>query len=112
MPVIAIDISTIPKETKAALARELTATASEVTGIPAEKFIVLIKELDRDNIGVGGVLLSELLPPPENGAGEYRCWRHPAVRPLASPGEITYRKRKAPCILKGTAPHYPSSKLP
>jgi|GEM_PF-265523 len=62
MPVITIDISTIPKETKATLARELTATASEVTGIPGEKFIVLIKELARENIGVGGILLSELVP--------------------------------------------------
>ena len=63
MPVITIDIGTIPKDTKAALARELTVKASEITGIPGDKFIVLINELERDNIGVGGTLLSELLPP-------------------------------------------------
>ncbi|HEX9080436.1 MAG TPA: 4-oxalocrotonate tautomerase DmpI [Desulfuromonadaceae bacterium] len=64
MPVITIDIGTITKEKKAALAKELTARASEITGIPGEKFIVLIRELERENIGVGGTLLSELLPPP------------------------------------------------
>ena len=63
MPVITIDISTISREKKAALAKELTVKASEITGIPGEKFIVLIKELERENIGVGGNLLSALLPP-------------------------------------------------
>jgi 4-oxalocrotonate tautomerase len=61
MPVITIDISTTSKETKAALVKELTATASEVTRIPEEKFIVLINEMERDNIGVGGKLLSEIM---------------------------------------------------
>jgi 4-oxalocrotonate tautomerase len=62
MPVITIDISKVPKETKAKLAKELTVKASEITGIPGDKFIVLINELERENIGVGGTLLSELLP--------------------------------------------------
>ncbi len=61
MPVITIDIGILDKEKKAALVRELTAKASEVTQIPAEKFIVLINEMERDNIGVGGKLLSEIL---------------------------------------------------
>jgi 4-oxalocrotonate tautomerase len=61
MPVITIDIGTLNKEKKAALVSKLTAMASEVTQIPAEKFIVLINEMERDNIGVGGKLLSEIL---------------------------------------------------
>jgi 4-oxalocrotonate tautomerase len=61
MPVITIDIGIMEKEKKAVLVRELTAKASEVTQIPAEKFIVLINEMERDNIGVGGKLLSEIL---------------------------------------------------
>jgi 4-oxalocrotonate tautomerase len=61
MPVITIDIGNLDKEKKANLVRELTAKASEVTQIPAEKFIVLINEMERDNIGVGGKLLSEIL---------------------------------------------------
>jgi 4-oxalocrotonate tautomerase len=61
MPVITIDISTISKEKKAALVKELTAKASEVTQIPEEKFVVLINEMERDNIGVGGRLLSDIM---------------------------------------------------
>jgi len=61
MPVITVDISTISKEKKAALVKELTAKASEVTQIPEEKFVVLINEMERDNIGVGGRLLSDIM---------------------------------------------------
>ncbi len=63
MPVITIDIGFIDKEKKEGLVRELTAAASEVTKLPAEKFIVLINEMERDNIGVGGQLLSDILKP-------------------------------------------------
>ncbi len=59
MPVISIEMSPITREKKARLAQALTREASEITGIPEEKFIVLIRELDRDNIGVGGQLLSD-----------------------------------------------------
>jgi len=59
MPVITIDLSAISKEKKAHLVQNLTREASDITGIPQEKFIVLINELERDNIGVGGQLLSE-----------------------------------------------------
>ncbi|HEU0264609.1 MAG TPA: 4-oxalocrotonate tautomerase DmpI [Geobacterales bacterium] len=61
MPVITIDIGMLDKQNKAELVRELTAKASEVTKIPADKFIVLINEMERDNIGVGGKLLSEIM---------------------------------------------------
>lgn len=61
MPVITVDISAMTIEKKAELVKELTAKASEVTRIPAEKFIVLINEMPRENIGVGGALLSELM---------------------------------------------------
>jgi 4-oxalocrotonate tautomerase len=62
MPVITIDLGTIEnKEQKALLVQALTEAASSVTQIPADKFIVLIKELERENIGVGGKLLSDIL---------------------------------------------------
>lgn len=61
MPVITLDMAALTKEKKAALVETLTRDASEITGIPREKFIVLINELDRDNIGVGGQLLSKIL---------------------------------------------------
>jgi 4-oxalocrotonate tautomerase len=61
MPVITIDISTMTTEKKAALVKELTIKASEVTQIPEEKFIVLINEMPRENIGIGGKLLSDIM---------------------------------------------------
>ena len=61
MPVITLDMAALTKEKKAQLVETLTRDASEITGIPKEKFIVLINELDRDNIGVGGQLLSKIL---------------------------------------------------
>ena len=61
MPVITIDISTMTTEKKAELVKELTVKASEVTKIPEDKFIVLINEMPRDNIGIGGRLLSEIM---------------------------------------------------
>ncbi len=59
MPVITIDMAAVSREKKAELVRTLTSKASEITGIAEEKFIVLINELERDNIGVGGGLLSD-----------------------------------------------------
>lgn len=61
MPVITIDISAMAPEKKAELVKELTLKASEVTKIPEEKFIVLINEMPRENIGIGGKLLSEIM---------------------------------------------------
>ena len=59
MPVITIDMGRLTREKKAELVRTLTRDASSITGIPEEKFIVLINEKERDNIGVGGQLLSD-----------------------------------------------------
>ncbi|GAM10908.1 putative tautomerase [Geobacter sp. OR-1] len=61
MPVITLDMAALTREKKAQLVQTLTRNASEITGIPPEKFIVLINELERDNIGVGGELLSDLM---------------------------------------------------
>ncbi len=61
MPVITLDTAALTREKKEQLVQSLTREASEITGIPREKFIVLINELDRDNIGVGGQLLSKIL---------------------------------------------------
>lgn len=62
MPIITVDLALMEsREKKDELVKALTETASSVTNIPADKFIVLINELGRDNIGVGGKLLSDLL---------------------------------------------------
>jgi 4-oxalocrotonate tautomerase len=62
MPIITLGISPQSSETKERLMARLTAAAAEVTGIPAEKFIVIIDENPKENIGVGGVPLSKMQP--------------------------------------------------
>lgn len=62
MPVFTIDIGIVEtRQKKVALVKALTAAASAATDIPAERFIVHINELERDNIGIGGTLLSDIL---------------------------------------------------
>ncbi len=62
MPVITLGISPQPADMKEPLIERLTAAAAEVTGIPAQKFIVIIDETPKENIGVGGVPLTRLKP--------------------------------------------------
>ena len=61
MPIISLELGPTTKEKKTQLIKTLTKDASDITGIPPEKFVVLIKELEYDNIGVGGQPLSELM---------------------------------------------------
>jgi 4-oxalocrotonate tautomerase len=62
MPVITIDLVVLEKrETKGELVAALTAAASSTTNIPPDKFIVLVNELGKDNIGIGGRLLSDAM---------------------------------------------------
>jgi 4-oxalocrotonate tautomerase len=62
MPVITIDLGIMEsREKKAELIKALTEAASTTTKIPAEKFIVFVNEFDRDNIGVGGRPLSDIM---------------------------------------------------
>lgn len=59
MPHIVFDGPELSREQKKELIKNFTATASKVTNIPREAFVVMIKENDLENIGVGGELLSE-----------------------------------------------------
>jgi len=59
MPVITLEAAKLNKEQKAQLVKEFTETASKVMNVPEQAFIVLVKENEIDNIGVGGQLLSE-----------------------------------------------------
>lgn len=59
MPVITLDCSSLTKEQKQKLVSELTAVASKITNIPEQAYVVYLNEHERDNIGVGGKLLSE-----------------------------------------------------
>jgi len=59
MPVITLEAGKLNKEQKSQLVKEFTETASKVMNVPEQAFIVLVKENEIDNIGVGGQLLSE-----------------------------------------------------
>lgn len=59
MPVITLEAGKLNKEQKIQLVKEFTATASKVMNVPEQAFVVILKENEQDNIGVGGQLLSE-----------------------------------------------------
>lgn len=59
MPVITLEAASLTREQKAALVKEFTESASQITGLPAQGFYVFLKENAPDNVGVGGELLSE-----------------------------------------------------
>lgn len=59
MPVITVEAAKLTKEQKAVLAKEMTETASRVMNLPPQAFYVFLKENDPENIGIGGLLLSE-----------------------------------------------------
>ena len=46
------------RDGKEILAKEFSESASRVTGLPVDMFYVLFNERKADNVGVGGVLLS------------------------------------------------------
>lgn len=59
MQVITVEAAKLTKEQKAVLAKEMTETASRVMNLPPQAFYVFLKENESDNVGVGGVLLSD-----------------------------------------------------
>ncbi len=61
MPFIQMEAGKLSKEQKEQLISGFTKVASKTLGIPEEKFIVLLKENDRDNWGTGGKMLSKVL---------------------------------------------------
>jgi len=61
MPFITLEAGRMDKETKEKLISGFTKVASETLGISEEAFIVLIKENDMDNWGIGGKVLTKVL---------------------------------------------------
>lgn len=59
MPVITLEAGRLNKEQKKQLVEELTGVASTVMNIPEQAFIVLLKENELENIGLGGQLVSD-----------------------------------------------------
>ncbi len=61
MPVISVVTGPTPEDVKERLIERLTAEAAEVTQVRPEHFTVLITELPRENMGVGGKTVKALL---------------------------------------------------
>ena len=59
MPAIMINSGPISIDQKRDLVAALTKSASSIMNVPEQAFQVYIKENSRDNIGVGGILVSE-----------------------------------------------------
>ena len=59
MPVITIDAPKLTKEQKAELVKSFAEKASEVMGLPVEAMVILIREVDAENVGVGNILLCD-----------------------------------------------------
>ena len=62
MPIITLEMGPLSAEQKGKLITAFTRDVCEVTGMPAEAMVVLIRELGRDNMGVGGRQLSSDAP--------------------------------------------------
>ncbi|WP_432736105.1 4-oxalocrotonate tautomerase DmpI [Maridesulfovibrio sp. FT414] len=60
MPVITYAGSEMSEEKKRSLVEQLTEAASEVSGIPAKSFTVLIQEYPQNAIGIGGETLKDI----------------------------------------------------
>lgn len=58
MPVITVEGAKLSFEQKRHLIESLTKIASLIMQVPEKNYIVLIKENDKDNIGLGGLMLS------------------------------------------------------
>jgi 4-oxalocrotonate tautomerase len=60
MPVITVEGAHLSYEQKKLLIESLTKIASAIMGVSEKNYIVLLKENDADNIGLGGTVLSQL----------------------------------------------------
>jgi len=60
MPVIIVESNKISTEKKRELVKSITEITAKVYELPEDTVTVLIKELEGENIGVSGKLLSEI----------------------------------------------------
>ncbi len=61
MPIITFEAGKLTKEQKKELIAKFTDIASEITKIPKQSFIVSIREMPLENVGVAGITVEEML---------------------------------------------------
>ncbi|MCW3489574.1 4-oxalocrotonate tautomerase DmpI [Dethiobacter alkaliphilus] len=59
MPTIFFYGPKLEKDKKKELIKSFTESASRATGLPEQAFVIYLREADKENVGVGGELLSE-----------------------------------------------------
>jgi len=59
MPVITVDGPKMTKEQKSKLVKAYTETASEIMGIPVSAMVIIIREVEGENVGIGNILLCD-----------------------------------------------------
>jgi 4-oxalocrotonate tautomerase len=59
MPVITVDGPKMSKEQKSKLVKSFAESASEVMGIPVGAMVIIIREVEGENVGVGNILLCD-----------------------------------------------------
>lgn len=59
MPIVSIDGNEMSLEDKRILIKEITDTVSERMHVPKEAVTIILKPVPHEDIGVGGVILSE-----------------------------------------------------
>lgn len=60
MPIITLEVGKLTKEQKKDIIKRFTDIACEITHIPKQAFIVSIREIPEENIGVGGISVEEI----------------------------------------------------
>jgi 4-oxalocrotonate tautomerase len=59
MPVITIDAPPMKKEQKRELVSIFANTASEILELPVSAMVIIIREVESENVGVGDILLCD-----------------------------------------------------
>jgi 4-oxalocrotonate tautomerase len=59
MPVITIDGPKMSKEQKSKLVAAYAKSASEIMGLPEDAMVIIIREVEGENVGVGNKLLCD-----------------------------------------------------
>lgn len=60
MPLITFEVGKLTKEQKKELISKFTDIAAKVTKIPKQSFMVSIREMPEENIGLGGITVEEI----------------------------------------------------
>lgn len=59
MPVITVDAPPMSKEQKRELVDSFAKTASKIMNLPVTAMVILIREVESENVGVGDILLCD-----------------------------------------------------